>query len=477
MWQWVGHAGAMSDRVLTDQARAETGSEPRLPKAWAEAAAKRLPRYTSYPTARAFTPMDDRARSEFETTLGKGCAGQRLSAYVHVPFCQRLCWYCGCHTSVVHDYARVAAFHRTVLDEIDLWADRLGEHGGLAHLHFGGGSPNALSPEDLVQLIDRLSNRLMLRPGAEVAVELDPALLSTAFAQAAGAAGVTRASLGVQTFDPGVQARINRVQPYERVAQAVSDLRVAGVSAINFDLMYGLPGQSPDIVADTAEQALTLRPDRLAVFGYAHVPWMKKHQAMIQDGDLADVAARWEQAAAMDAVLVEAGYVRIGLDHYARPDDALALAARDGRLRRNFQGYTDDPADVLVPVGPSSIGHFEGGYVQNAAAQNVWRDAVAESRLPVGRQLALSADDQLRADIIERLMCDLQVDVSAVCQDHGVDSRILDAELADVVALSRLGLCEVQDRVVRVPEPARRLMRVVAACFDADTNLQGAVAV
>lgn len=467
----------MSNDVLTNQARAETDHESRLPEAWASAAAQKLPRYTSYPTARAFAPMDDRGRSEFNATLGRDRPDHRLSAYVHVPFCQRLCWYCGCHTSVVHDYARVAAFHRTILKEVDLWADRLGEHAGLAHLHFGGGSPNALTPEDLIQLIDHLSDRLSLRPGAEVAVELDPALMSTDFAQAAGAAGVTRASLGVQTFDPDVQALINRVQPYERVAQAVSDLRAAGVSAINFDLMYGLPGQSPDIVADTAEQALTLRPDRLAVFGYAHVPWMKKHQAMIRDRDLADVAARWEQAAAMDAVLVEAGYVRIGLDHYARPDDALALAARGGYLRRNFQGYTDDPADVLVPVGPSSIGRFEGGYVQNAVAQNVWRDAMADGRLPVGRQLVLSADDRLRADIIERLMCDLQVDVGAICQSHGLDGRALDAELANVVALSLLGLCEVQDRVLRVPEPARRLMRVVAACFDADTDLQGAVAV
>lgn len=448
-----------------------------LPSAWAEAAARRLPRYTSYPTARAFTPVDAKARSEIEATFGAKRPDRRLSAYVHVPFCQRLCWYCGCNTSVVHDYERIAAFHRTALDEIDLWAARLGEHDGLAHLHFGGGSPNVLTPDDLMCLIGRLADRLNLRPGAEVAVELDPALMSPDFAWAAGAAGVTRASLGVQTLDPDVQARINRVQSYDRVAEAVSNLRTAGVAAINFDLMYGLPGQAPDNVAATVEQALRLQPDRLAVFGYAHVPWMKKHQSMIREDELAGVAGRWEQSAAIDAVLVEAGYVRIGLDHYARPEDPLTSAARDGRLRRNFQGYTDDPADVLIPIGPSSIGRSEAGYVQNVTAQNGWRQAVGDKRLPIDRHLVLEPEDRIRAEIIERLMCDLEVDVDAVCQDHDRSPTGFEAELVAVAKLAPLGLCRIQGRRIRVPEAARRLVRVVAASFDADTSRQGAVAV
>jgi len=448
-----------------------------LPPEWAEPAARRLPRYTSYPTARDFRAVDHPAYAEIEAMVSADRPERRLSAYVHVPFCRRLCWYCGCNTSVVHDYQRVAEFHRTALDEIDLWTARLGEHDGLAHLHFGGGSPNALAPDDLVRLIERLSDRLSLRSCAEVALELDPALMTGDFAQAAGAAGVTRASLGVQTFDPDVQARINRIQPFDRVAQAVCELREAGVTAINFDLMYGLPAQTPDNVATTAELALDLRPDRLAVFGYAHVPWMKKHQKMIQEDALADVAGRWNQAAAIDAVLIQAGYVRIGLDHYARPEDPLARAAAAGRLRRNFQGYTDDPADVLVPIGPSSIGQFEDGFVQNATALHHWRQSVALGRLPVERRLALTAEDRLRAAVIERLMCDLQVDVAALCSSHGFAPDRLDDALAATVPLQSRGLCQIDGRKVILPEPARRLMRVVAACFDADLPEPGRAAV
>jgi len=440
-----------------------------LPAEWAELATRGLPRYTSYPTARAFEPLPPASAAAFDALVGRARPGQTLSAYVHVPFCRRLCWYCGCHTSVVHDYARIAAFHQAALDEVDLWAARLGEHDGLAHLHVGGGSPNALSPEDFVRLVERLSNRFGLRPGAEIAVELDPALLEPAFAQAAGASGVTRASLGVQTLDPDVQARINRIQSFDRVAQAVADLRAAGVGAINFDLMYGLPGQSAMSVTATAEQAVLLRPDRLAVFGYAHVPWMKKHQAMIQEAELADVPGRWEQAAAIDAVLVNAGYLRIGLDHYARVDDALVTALHSGRLRRNFQGYTDDPADRLIPVGPSAIGQFEPGYVQNAIAHDAWRRSVAEGRLPVARRLLLTPEDRLRAEIIERLMCELQVDVVAVCRAHGFEADHLNEAIQAAAELARLGLCQVEAGRITVPEPARRLLRLTAACFDADT--------
>ena len=458
----------------------EPGLPTGLPAAWAEAAARRLPRYTSYPTARAFSAIEGPARAEIEAAVATDRPRKKLSAYVHVPFCRRLCWYCGCNTSVVHDYQRVAEFHRTALDEIDLWAARLGEHAGLAHLHFGGGSPNALTPDDLILLVERLADRLGLRQDAEVAVELDPALMSTRFAQAAGAAGITRASLGVQTLDPDVQARINRIQDFDRVAQAVGDLREAGVGAINFDLMYGLPAQTPGNVAETAEQALKLAPDRLAVFGYAHVPWMKKHQAMIRKDELADVSGRWDQAAAIDAVLVGAGYVRIGLDHYARPEDSLARATAQGRLRRNFQGYTDDPADILVPIGPSSIGRLETGYVQNATAQNLWRQAVDEGRLPMDRSLMLTSEDALRAEVIEQLMCTLQVDVEALCHQHGLPPDHLDGALGAAGALATEGLCQIDGRRLSLPEPARRLMRVVAACFDADLpnpNRAGAAAI
>jgi oxygen-independent coproporphyrinogen-3 oxidase len=427
-------------------------------------AERNLPRYTSYPTALAFVPgAGEDAPTEW---FGAMRAEDPISAYVHVPFCRRLCWYCGCHTTVAHEYDRIGAFHETLMAEIDLVADALGAHAGAAHLHFGGGSPNALSPEHFISLTEKLVRRLNVRADAEIAVELDPALLSPAFVEALGAAGVTRASLGVQTFDPAVQAAVNRIQPFEVVAAAVERLHAAGIKAINFDLMYGLPLQTLENVERSVELALSLDPDRVAVFGYAHVPWMKKHQVVIKEADLADTAGRWAQADAADEALHAGGYVRIGLDHYAKPHDLLARAAAEKRLRRNFQGYTDDPAPVLVPVGPSSIGHFREGFVQNAIATDAWGDAIAHKRLPLARKLPVRDEDRLRGAVIERLMCDLEVDVAAICDAHGYRADHLDASIAKARELEAEGLCVVTGRKLAVPEAARRLVRVAAACFD-----------
>lgn len=427
-------------------------------------AGRNLPRYTSYPTALAFTPGEgaDAPRDWISGTRPEDV----ISAYVHVPFCRRLCWYCGCHTTVAHEYDRIGAFYETLEREVDIVADALGPHAGAAHLHFGGGSPNALSPEHFLSLTRKLADRFQLRPDAEVAVELDPGMLSEDFVDALGEAGVTRASLGVQTFDPVVQEKVNRIQPVEMVEAAVSRLRRNGIGKLNFDLMYGLPAQTPENVAESVRLALELKPDRVAVFGYAHVPWMKKHQVMIKDADLADVEGRWAQADAADAALVEGGYVRIGLDHYARPEDPLAKSAAAGTLRRNFQGYTDDPAPVLVPIGPSSIGHFREGFVQNAIATDAWGAAVHAGELPLARKLPVGPQDRLRAAVIERLMCDLRVDVAAVCEAQGFAPETLDDCVAQARELEDDGICFVEGRVLTVPEEGRRLMRVAAACFD-----------
>ena len=436
-----------------------------LPSAWRDHAGRNLPRYTSYPTAVGFQPVaDDHLTRAWLDGLDPS---QTLSAYVHVPFCRRLCWYCGCHTTVVHDYERVAAFETVLQAEIDLWRRATPAHAGLAHLHFGGGSPNALSPDDFAGLVARLSEAFGLRPGAEIAVELDPGLLSEAFIDAAGRAGVTRASLGVQTLDPEVQRKVNRVQPLEQVAEVTGRLRAAGVNAISFDLMYGLPGQTAENVASSVREALALRPDRVSVFGYAHVPWMKKHQVMIREGELPDIDARWAQAEAADEALLAAGYVRLGLDHYALPDDPLALAERAGRLRRNFQGYTDDPAPVLLPFGPSAIGRLPEGFIQNASGADVWSRSIHEGRLPTARMLRLTQDDVLRAAVIEELMCSLTVDVGAVCLDHGFAVSALDESLTQAEALQADGLCRREGRRITIPQQAHRMMRVVAACFDA----------
>lgn len=427
-------------------------------------ATRALPRYTSYPTALAFQPaVDD---TDTRHWLGEIQPHDTLSIYAHIPFCDRLCWYCGCHTSVPNGYARIARFLEQLKREIDLWGEALPDHAGTAHLHFGGGSPNSLNTNDFAELLALLARRFRLRPGAEVAVELDPGNLDREFAQGLGSAGATRASLGVQTFDPEVQRLVNRIQPFEQVATAVQNLRGGGVAAINFDMMYGLPGQTCDNVAASMETALALAPDRVALFGYAHVPWMKKHQAVIRDSDLADVTGRWAQAEAAEAVLSAHGYVRIGMDHYACPGDPMTARLAEGTLHRNFQGYTDDPSAVLIGVGPSAISSLPYAYAQNRLRVDDWAADIAAGRLPIGRQLETTSDDRLRRTVIERLMCDLQVDVGAVCLDHGREVSALDPAIASARALTADGLCQVDGRRIRVPSGMARLVRVVAACFD-----------
>jgi len=427
-------------------------------------ASRNLPRYTSYPTALAFQPAPDDTLTRDWLDAIRPTAP--LSIYVHIPFCERLCWYCGCHTSVPNGYDRISDFLGHLTSELDLWSDALPPHAGAAHVHFGGGSPNSLSRDDFSSLLASISRRFSLRPGAEVAVELDPGHLDRDFARGLGAAGVTRASLGVQTFDPDVQRLVNRIQPFECVEAAVADIRRGGVKALNFDMMYGLPGQKPDNVADSLRTALSLAPDRVALFGYAHVPWMKKHQAMIRQDDLADVGGRWSQAEAAEAVLLDHGYVRIGMDHFAHPDDPMAAQLANGGLRRNFQGYTDDPASVLIGLGPSAISAFPQGYAQNATRVDQWAAAVGKGRLPVSRQLATTPEDRLRATVIERLMCDLEVDVGAACLDSGCAVTTLDDGLIAARALAAEGLCIVVGRLIRVSPEISRLVRVVAACFD-----------
>ena len=427
-------------------------------------ASRSLPRYTSYPTALAFRPAPD--DSLMRGWLDAIQPTDALSVYVHIPFCERLCWYCGCHTSVPNGYDRIAAFLDPLARELDLWVDALPAHAGAAHIHFGGGSPNSLSRDDFSRLLGSICQKLTLRPHAEVAVELDPGHLDRDFARGLGAAGVTRASLGVQTFDPTVQRLVNRVQPFERVEAAVADIRGGGVEAINFDMMYGLPGQTQDNVAESLGTALSLAPDRVALFGYAHVPWMKKHQAMIREEDLADVAGRWSQAEAAEAVLIAHGYIRIGMDHFARASDPMLAQLANGGLRRNFQGYTDDPADVLIGLGPSAISAFPQGFCQNASRVDHWASAIDRGELPVLRQLATTPEDRLRATVIEKLMCHLEVDLGSVCVEHGRAEGALDEGLDLARALESDGLCTVSGRQIRVSGKASRLVRVVAACFD-----------
>jgi oxygen-independent coproporphyrinogen-3 oxidase len=417
-----------------------------------------VPRYTSYPTAPHFHPgvgPDDHCK-----WLAQLPPDTQLSLYLHVPFCHALCWYCGCHTTVARRYQPVAEYLDLLLAELDLVGAVLGGRRPVSHVHFGGGTPTMIAPDDLRILGERLRGRFEILSDAEVAVEVDPRRLTPETVDALAAIGVNRASLGVQDVSSEVQRAINRWQPFTVLERAVDRLRNAGISGINFDLMYGLPHQTVGRMRRSVEAALRLRPARVALFGYAHVPWMKRHQRMIDESALPGALARAAQFEAASARLEDAGYLAIGLDHFALPSDSLALALRQGRLRRNFQGYTADTAPVLLACGASAIGSLPQGYVQNAVPVPAYRDAIRAGRLATARGIALADDDRARRSVIERLMCELAVDLNGSTARFGAELEALEPFVAD-------GLVHVRDGVIRIRPEGRALVRTVCAVFDA----------
>lgn len=421
---------------------------------------ERLPRYTSYPTAPHFTAQVD-ART-YACWLDALDGGTPLSLYLHVPFCEQLCHYCGCHTTVGSHRDRIAHYGRLLIRELELVGDAIGRRQPVTHIHWGGGTPSALAPEDFVAISRKIAEQFAVAPGAEIAVEIDPRHLGPRHVAAFAEAGLTRASLGVQDFDPAVQQAIGRVQTFAQTAQAVESLRGIGVNAISFDLMYGLPHQTASSVGHSVATALRLKPSRIALFGYAHVPWMKKHQALIPLDALPGAPERLAQVRAAEAELERAGYVAVGLDHFARSDDPLALALSAGRLHRNFQGYTCDAAPALIGIGASSIGSLPQGYVQNAPNLKTWREAIERGRFATARGFALSEDDRTRRSIIERLMCDLSVDL-ACYTSPGADFA---AELDRLARLAGDGLVTLDGTRLTVPQPMRPFVRQVSSVFD-----------
>lgn len=415
-----------------------------------------VPRYTSYPTAPHFTPAVDAA---VESGWLRALGTDPVSLYLHVPFCASLCSYCGCHTAITRRRDPIERFRDALLDEIALTAELIGRRQPVSHLHWGGGTPNSLEPRDLRALMARLRDRFDLAPASEIAIELDPRTLTPDKIAGLGECGFTRASLGVQDFDAAVQAAINREQPYELVADAVEALRAVGIAGINFDLMYGLPLQTEASVARSADLAADLAPDRIALFGYAHVPWMKRHQKLLECHPMPDGSARWRQAEIAAERLEARGYVRIGLDHFARPDDSLATAQRQGRLRRNFQGYTTDAAATLIGFGPSAISRLPQGFTQNATGLPDWSAAVAEGRRAAARGCTIAEEDRVRAAVIERIMCHGEIDLAAFPGDFT-------AELAASERLAADGLLLRDGSRIALTPRGRPLVRTVAALFD-----------
>jgi oxygen-independent coproporphyrinogen-3 oxidase len=423
-----------------------------------------VPRYTSYPTAPHFHAGIK--ATEYCEWLEALPADKPLSLYFHIPFCDTLCWFCGCHMSVVNGYAPVREYRALLLEEIELVAAALRKRHAISHIHWGGGSPTILSSDDIARLNKRTRSRFDVLPEVDFAVEIDPRGLSPDTVLALKAAGVTRASLGLQDCDPMVQRAINRVQSIEETACAVSMLRDAGIASLNLDLIYGLPHQTLASWERTLDFALSLSPDRLAVFGYAHVPQFKKHQALIRQETLPDIDLRFHLAELARQVLCAHGYVAIGLDHFAKSHDPLARAAASGTVSRNFQGYTTDSAPSLIGMGASAIGSMPQGYVQNVTGVPAYRDAINAGELPVARGVALQGEDRMRRDIIERLMCDLRVDLNAIAAGYHLTPEVFSASLEEISPLVKRGVVEICDGTIIVSPAWRSAVRLVCAAFD-----------
>jgi oxygen-independent coproporphyrinogen-3 oxidase len=422
-----------------------------------------VPRYTSYPTAPHFGPaVGAETYARWLGTLGRE---DRLSLYLHIPYCDRLCWFCACHTKQTLKYAPVSAYLAALHAEIETVGALVGKGATVTAIHLGGGSPTLLAPEDMLVLKGVLAEAFTLADDIEISVEMDPNDLDGPRYEAFATIGMTRASLGVQDFEPRVQQAINRIQTFGQTKSVVDAVRARGVRSVNCDIVYGLPHQTMATLENTVRDIVSLTPERVALFGYAHVPWMKKHQQMIPEASLPDGRMRFELMSRASAMLVEAGYVAIGIDHFARPDDSLAIAMAEGRLRRNFQGYTDDQATAIIGLGASSIGRFRQGYVQNNPATGVYERTVLGGALAAVRGFELDDEDRMRAWVIERVMCDFGFAVAELVERCGDRSASVIAEAQAVAAGDPLVRFE-NGRFEILPE-ARPFARSIAGRFDA----------
>ena len=427
-------------------------------------ATQNVPRYTSYPTAPHFSQAVD---SEVYTGWLEGLDPDKtVSLYLHVPFCRQICWYCGCNMKLASRKAPLSEYAATLMREISLVSERLPDRMTISHLHWGGGTPTVLDPDDFECTMSVVRANFDFAHGAELAVECDPRTLSQAMIERIGQLGFTRASFGVQEFDPRVQAAINRIQPPEMVQAAVDRLRDAGVAGINFDLIYGLPHQTTETLLETIDICAAMRPDRIALFGYAHVPWMAKKQRMIDEAALPRSAARLEQATSAAKALERAGYVAIGLDHFALPEDDMAKAAARGTLRRNFQGYTTDNAQALLGVGSTSISRTPDGFAQNISETGAWARDVENGRLPIAKGRAFVGQDAMRGFVIESLMCLGKVDLHEVAQRFGAPRRWYAASAGLLADFTREGLIEFSEGRLKVTELGKPLVRIIVSAFD-----------
>ncbi|SDD12440.1 oxygen-independent coproporphyrinogen-3 oxidase [Sphingomonas sp. YR710] len=414
-----------------------------------------VPRYTSYPTAAEFD--DSIGLSDQTAAIDMIGVETPISLYVHIPYCQEICWYCGCNTGAANRGDRVATYLDALEEEIHLVARHLGGRGRISRIAFGGGSPNAIPALAFVRLLDRIVTEFHAA-SAEIAIELDPRSLDNDWYDVLAKTRVTRASLGVQTFAPHIQQAIGRIQPLAMIEAALARLRAAHVSSINFDLMYGLPHQHLADLDDTLDHAIRLAPDRIALFGYAHLPSVISRQRHIDEQSLPDSHRRFEQAARGYRRLTAAGYVPIGFDHFALPGDSLALAAAEHKLHRNFQGFTDDPCEVMLGLGASAISQFPDLIVQNEKMAGRYRMLVGAHQLAGRRGVRRSTEDQWRGRIIEQLLCS---------GSAKIEDELMHRAGPALRPFGDHGLVRCSPGQMAITPTGLPYARAIAACFDA----------
>jgi oxygen-independent coproporphyrinogen-3 oxidase len=430
------------------------------------------PRYTSYPTADRF--IEAFGEPEYIQALeqrGAAALGAALSLYVHIPFCDSVCYYCACNKVITKHHERAAEYLRYLEREVALQVAHFGRGHSVSQLHLGGGTPTFLSDDELRQLMGMLRQHFNLVAGGEYSVEVDPRTVNTERLQTLFDLGFNRLSFGVQDFDPMVQKAVHRVQPAEQVFELVASARRIGFESLNVDLIYGLPLQTPESFARTLQQVSELRPDRIALYGYAHLPERFKPQRRIHAAELPSAGQKLTMLSMSLDALSDAGYVYVGMDHFALPNDALAVAKRQGRLHRNFQGYSTQPDCDLIALGVSAIGRVGATYSQNAKTLEAYYDALDQGRLPIVRGLALSRDDILRRSVIMALMCQGEILFESIELGHLIQfQRYFTRELEILRDFEQEGLVRISESGVEVTDAGWYLVRAIAMVFD--KNLQ-----
>ncbi|MEM7091149.1 MAG: oxygen-independent coproporphyrinogen III oxidase [Pseudomonadota bacterium] len=431
----------------------------------------KVPRYTSYPTAPHFKP--DVGPETFSRWIADIEPGSLISLYIHVPFCRRLCWFCACRTQGTRTDAPIVKYVETLKAELNLLKERLPQRIRLSRLHWGGGTPTLLSPALMTDLAQSIFDLAPLDGTAEFSVEIDPNEIDSDRLDALTAAGMNRASIGVQDFNKSIQATIGRPQSFDLTRDVVDMIRDRGISSLNADILYGLPHQTRGRITESVQKLLSLTPDRVALYGYAHVPWMAKRQQLIPSDTLPTPEQRLELFKAARDLFLWDGYTEIGIDHFATRSDGLTHAMDAGRLRRNFQGYTDDQSDVLIGVGASSISRFPQGYAQNAPATSAYVAAIRNGNFSVAKGHAFGRDDLLRARLIEALMCDFEIDFNEILARFDVSRADFVGMLKQVDQAFENVLCLTDDRLI-IPPEARALTRMIARHLDAyDLSMAG----